>query len=229
MIKKWNNFIKESVDHDWDYYYNNIKKMLEKIIETPDSEYVNGVSGKKSDLLSIFQNYLKLEDNISINNHIIKSMHLYTEYVYNKTSREIKEFLIKSFGESDKWTDHVLILNRKNPKDISEIIIKILDIYSKIKNDFEDNGYPKKQKISEEIEYVCINSIDDDILKLYDVCENSENVYIELGYDKDNLNIELLQKITDEVYSICGRIKDVTGLKNIFVKFGNNLLVGFKF
>ena len=43
------------------------------------------------------------------------------------------------------------------------------------------------------------------------------------------MNLELLQKITDEVYSVCGRISDSTGLKNTFIEFNDNLLIGFEF
>lgn len=48
-------------------------------------------------------------------------------------------------------------------------------------------------------------------------------------YDKDNLNVELLQKITDEIVTLSSRVQDATGLKNTFVEFGDNLLIGFEF
>jgi hypothetical protein len=233
MIKKWNNFIKESVHQDWNYYYNNIKKRLENIIETPDSEYENGVNGKRSDLLHIFENDLKLEDNnLFYNNHITKALNLYTEYVYNDKSKEIKDFLIGNFGDNDKWSDirdYIVTLIKKNFKEISEIILKILDLYAYIKKDFNNDGYPKQSDLSKKVESVCIDSLDESTLELFDVVESYSNLHIELGYDKDNLNLELLQRITDEVYSVCGRISDSTGLKNTYVEFGDNLTVGFEF
>jgi hypothetical protein len=233
MIKRWNNFIKESVDHYWNYYYDNIKKSLQKIIETPDSEYPDGVNEKKGDLLHIFENDLKLEDG----NHITKALNLYTEYVYNDKSKEIRKFLADTFGENiSKWSDireyttlWGAILIKKNFKDFSEIILKILDLYGDIKDDFNDDGYPKNTDLSKRVESICIDSLDDSTLELFDVVESYSNLSIQLGYDKENMNLDLLQKITDEVYSVCGRISDSTGLKNTFIEFGDELLVVFEF
>lgn len=234
MIKKWNNFIKESVYQDWDYYYNNIKKRLDNIIETPDSDYENSVSGKRSDLLNIFEKDLKLEDSEFVgNNHITKTLNLYSEYVYNDKSREIRKFLTDTFGENiDRWSDireYDIILIRMYFKDISKIILKMLDLYNDIKNDISHTGYPKRSDLYKKVEVISSDSLDDSVLKLFDVVESYSNLHIHLGYDKDKLNLELLEKITDEIHSLCGRIKDSTGLKNTFLEFGDNLLVGFEF
>lgn len=43
------------------------------------------------------------------------------------------------------------------------------------------------------------------------------------------MNLKILQKITDEISSLCGRISDATGLKNTFIEFGDNIFVGFEF
>jgi len=234
MIKKWNNFIKESVYQDWDYYYNNIKKRLDNIIETPDSDYENSVSGKRSDLLNIFEKDLKLEDSEFVGyNHITKTLNLYSEYVYNDKSREIRKFLTDTFDKNiDRWSDireYTIILIRMYFKDISKIILKMLDLYNDIKNDIDHTGYPKRSDLYKKVEVISSDSLDDSVLKLFDVVESYSNLHIHLGYDKDKLNLELLEKITDEIHSLCGRIKDSTGLKNTFLEFGDNLLVGFEF
>lgn len=41
MIKNWNNFVNETLNYD------SIKNRIDIIVKTPDSEYENGVNGKK--------------------------------------------------------------------------------------------------------------------------------------------------------------------------------------
>jgi hypothetical protein len=224
MIKKWNNFVKESVD------YKSIESEIDKIINDkfglPEVE-------KKRHLISIFENDLKLEDNNAFyNNHITKALNIYTEYMYNDKSKEIKKILEDIFTTSDKWLDttyYTNILFKKSVKEIKEIILKLIDLYDDIKKDFNNDGYPKQSDLSKKVESICLDSLDDSTLEFFDVVESYSNLHIELGYDKDNLNLELLQRITDEVSSVCGRISDSTGLKNTFVEFDDNLLVGFEF
>jgi len=223
MIKNWNKFIKEGVEYDY------IKKKLEYIIETPDSEYENGSKGKESDLISIFRNDLKLEDN----DHITRALNIYTEYVYNDESKEIRKFLTDTFSKNiSKWSDireYITVFMNKSFEESSKIILNLLDLYNKIKDDFKNDGYPKKSDLSKNVESICLNSLDDSILEFFDVVESHLNLYIELGYDKDNLNLELLQKITDEIYSVCGRIKDSTKLRNTSIEFGDYLWLYFEF
>lgn len=127
MIKNWNKFIKEGVEYDY------IKKKLEYIIETPDSEYENGSKGKESDLISIFRNDLKIESSNAIHdNHIIKTLNLYNEYIYNELSKEINDFLINFFGNIDRWID------------IREYVDKLS---KKIKELLKNTQDPKKQEI----------------------------------------------------------------------------------
>jgi hypothetical protein len=224
MIKKWNIFIKESVD------YKSIKDEIDKITNDkfglPDTE-------KRRHLISIFENDLRLgNDNLIYKNHITKVLNIYTDYIYNDKSKEIKRFLEDTFITSDQWLDvdhYTKILFKKSIKEISEIILKTLDLYNSIEDEIEETGQPKRSKLSLNLEQISINSLDEDTLEFFDVVERYSQVYLELGYDKDNLDVELLQKITDEVVSLSSRVEDATGLKNTFVEFGDNLLVGFEF
>jgi hypothetical protein len=224
MIKKWNIFIKESVD------YKSIKDEIDKITNDkfglPDTE-------KRRQLISIFENDLRLgNDNLIYKNHITKVLNIYTDYIYNDKSKEIKRFLEDTFITSDQWLDinhYTKILFKKSIKEISEIILKTLDLYNSIEDEIEETGQPKRTKLSLNLEQISINSLDEDTLEFFDVVERYSQVYLELGYDKEGLNVELLQKITDEVVSLSSRVEDATGLKNTFVEFGDNLLVGFEF
>lgn len=224
MIKKWNIFIKESVD------YKSIKDEIDKITNDkfglPDTE-------KRRHLISIFENDLRLgNDNLIYKNHITKVLNIYTDYIYNDKSKEIRRFLEDTFITSDQWLDvdhYTKILFKKSIKEISEIILKTLDLYNSIEDEIEETGQPKRTKLSLNLEQISINSLDEDTLEFFDVVERYSQVYLELGYDKDNLDVELLQKITDEVVSLSSRVEDATGLKNTFVEFGDNLLVGFEF
>lgn len=124
MIRKWNNFIKESVD------YKTIKIEIDKILNDkfglPEVE-------KRRQLISIFENDLRLgNDNMIYKNHITKVLNLYTDYIYNDKSKQIKEFLDDNFTTSevkqvDQWLDiehYTRILFKKTIKEISEIILK---------------------------------------------------------------------------------------------------------
>lgn len=232
MIKKWNNFILENVDHYLNYY-NNVKKKLDHILNTPDSEYENGVNGKRSDLIYIFENDLKLENNnVFSDNHIINVLNLYTEYVYNESSKEIRKFLTDTFGKVDKWSyirDYTSILIKKNFKKFSEIILKMLDLYGQIKNDFDDNGYPKRSNLSEKIEYICINSLDQDIVEFFEVREEWNGVYVELGYDA-NLTVDKLHSVADELLPLKERIIEEEKLNHTELIFENqgNIIVIFE-
>lgn len=229
MIRKWNNFIKESVD------YKTIKIEIDKILNDkfglPEVE-------KRRHLISIFENDLRLgNDNMIYKNHITKVLNLYTDYIYNDKSKQIKEFLDDNFTTSevkqvDQWLDiehYTRILFKKTIKEISEIILKTLDLYNSIEDEIEETGVPKRSKLSLNLEQISINSLDEDTLEFFDAVERYSQVYLELGYDKDNLNVELLQKITDEIVTLSSRVQDATGLKNTFVEFGDNLLIGFEF
>jgi hypothetical protein len=222
MIKKWNRFIKESVD------YKSIKNEIDKITNDkfglPDTE-------KRRQLISIFENDLRLgNDNLIYKNHITKVLNIYTDYIYNDKSKEIKRFLEDTFITSDQWLDvdhYTKILFKKSIKEISEIIFKIVQFYHTIEDEIEETGQPKRTNLSAELEKISINSLDDDTLEFFDVVERYSQVYLELGYNKDDLDVKLLQKITDEVAALSSRIEDATGLKNTFVEFGDNLFVGF--
>lgn len=240
MIRKWNNFIKESVD------YKSIKSEIDKI--TNDKFGLPEVE-KRRQLISIFENDLRLgNDNmiyknqrpIGVLNHITKVLNLYTDYIYNDKSKQIKEFLDDNFTinafntkySTDQWLDiehYTRILFKKPIKEISEIILKTLDLYNSIEDEIEETGVPKRSKLSLNLEQISINSLDENTLEFFDAVERYSQVYLELGYDKDNLNVELLEKITDEVVALSSRVEDATGLKNTFVEFGDNLLVGFEF
>lgn len=219
MIKKWNTFVKENVD------YKSIESEIDKII---NDKFGLPEVQKKRHLISIFENDLI----INSENHITKALNIYTEYMYNDKSKEVKKFLEDIFTTSDKWLDtkyYTNVLFKKPIKEIKEIILKLIDHYNDIKKDFNNDGYPKQSDLSKKIESICLDSLDDSTLEFFDIVESYSNLHIELGYDKDNLNLELLQKITDEVYSVCGRISDSTGLKNTFIEFNDNLLIGFEF
>lgn len=193
---------------------------------------------KEGKLISIFENDLRLgNDNMIYKNHITKVLNLYTDYIYNDKSKQIKEFLDDNFTTSevkqvDQWLDiehYTRILFKKTIKEISEIILKTLDLYNSIEDEIEETGVPKRSKLSLNLEQISINSLNEDTLEFFDAVERYSQVYLELGYDKDNLNVELLQKITDEIVTLSSRVQDATGLKNTFVEFGDNLLIGFEF
>lgn len=62
MIKKWNNFIKESVD------YKSIKSEIDKIT---NNKFVLSDTEKRKHLISIFENDLGLgNDNLIYKNHL---------------------------------------------------------------------------------------------------------------------------------------------------------------
>lgn len=232
MIKKWDNFIKESIDL-YRLSSDQIIKRINKITETPESEYENGATGMKSDLIHIFSNNLRLRSGW---NHIINLLLVYIDNSYNNKSREIKLFLTEYFSLKDdkdnKFQDiryFVIKLHNKSIEEIKELIFKLLDFYKKVKDEFDTNGTIKASKLSLELKNICINSLDDSILKLYNVYENSLGITIEFGYDSDNIKVDLLSRISDEIVSLCGRIKDETGLENTDINFNNYLLVGFEF
>jgi hypothetical protein len=231
MIKKWDKFVNETLSYD------SIKNRIDGISKTPDSDYENGVNGKKSDLLHIFKNDLKMDSNNTnihiTDNHIVKFLYVYMDEVYNDISKEIGYFINKklSANPDNNWYNIDRIssqISNKSINEIIDIILKVLDFYNKIKSQFIGFGIIETE-LKKEVYHITKMSIDENVLEFYDVIENYQNIYIELGYDKDDLNLEQLQKITDEISSVCGRITDATGLKNAFIEFGDNLFVGFEF
>jgi hypothetical protein len=102
----------------------------------------------------------------------------------------------------------------------------MLDFYDEIKDDMGTDGYAKKSNTSDKLRQVCLNSLDDDILNFY-IIEDYNGINVEIGYPKP-MTVELLSRITDELISLCGRVKDVTGLINSDIEFREFIYVTFK-
>jgi hypothetical protein len=191
-----------------------------------------------NDLLEIFNIQFLLKNNPG---HIYRALFNYTESTYNEKSISIANYLHSKFVRNTGLHDGSLptlytaisgkLINlwKNNAEDIStikQILIDMLDFYDEIKDDIGTDGYAKKSNTSDKLRQVCLNSLDDDILNFY-IIEDYNGINVEIGYPKP-MTVELLSRITDELISLCGRVKDVTGLINSDIEFREFIYVTFK-
>lgn len=71
----------------------------------------------------------------------------------------------------------------------------MVDFIEKVKPELDTDGYPKQSELCKRVESICINSLDQDIVEFFEVREEWNGVYIELGYDA-NLTVDKLHYYT---------------------------------
>lgn len=200
MIKKWNIFLESYTDKE-------LSEIKDKVGEFMGEKEINDLI-KSSILKDIMEFLLK-----------------YTEWRYDKISKEIYTWYKKEFDEEPGWvgSNWESKLIRKSYGDKAVIIFKAIDFYTQIKDEFGTDGYPKISEISKDVELIAVSTLDQ--IEFYEVYENSFYIIIRLGSD-NQLNVESLDILSDELVPMCARIKDQLNLKNEFIKFDEDEAFG---
>lgn len=209
MIKKWDSFIKESVD------FSNLK---EEIKLAKDNRHLD----------SIFDNDLKSNDHWG---NLVRTLYNYCNYRNNELSKEIHDYLQGQLKESSLWSEGRNEFRSKTIDEKKSLMLKVIDYYDKIKEELGPDGYPLQSKLNKDIESICdMSLVDDDILEFHEVEEDVHNLIVVLGCD-ENIKIDHFVKIADDLSSLCSRLEDAIGIKNKFIKFTeeNTIRVGFHF
>jgi hypothetical protein len=204
MIKKWNIFLESYSDKE-------LSEIKDKVGEFMGEKEINDLI-KSSILKDIMEFLLK-----------------YTEWRYDKISKEIYTWYKKEFDEEPGWvgSNWESKLLRKSYGDKAVIISNAIDFYTQIKDEFETDGqmpgYPKISQISKDVELISVSTLDQ--IEFYEVYENSFYIIVRLGSD-NQLNVESLEILNDELVPLCARIKDQLNLKNEFIKFDEDEAFG---
>lgn len=203
MIKKWGNFINEN------------------FLQEAKKKVSDGFIGEK-EINGIFTEEFANE---------VRILFRYTEYRYSQTSAEIRNFLNEVFPGS-RWTDgwislgHTFSKNSYGDKTIA--IIKIVDFLEKIRPEIGADGYPVKSELSNKIESICMQSLDGDVVELFEVREEWNGIYVELGYNA-NLTTDKFLLIGEELVPMKDRIIQIENtLKEtelIFTQEGNITII----
>ena len=194
MIKKWDNFINESFS---------------------DSQLLD-----IKDTLGEFQGNDKIKTLIKtpMISEIFEYILKYTEWRYDDISKEISDWYTEKFSELEGWVG-----SRWQEKLLSKqygtqalILTNAIDFYIKVKDEFDDSGYPKISQLSKDMELIAVSTLDK--IEFYEVYETHSYVYMRLGRDTE-LNVDELEILSDEIIPMCSRIKDALNLKNESLTF----------
>ncbi len=196
-----------------------IKKWV-KFLESYTDEQLSEIKDKVGD----FMGEKEINDLISsdIFKDIMGGILKYTEWRYDKISKEIYTWYKKEFNDDPSWvgSNWESKLRRKSYGDKSVIISKSIDFYNQIRDEFETDGemigYPKISQISKDVELIAVSTLDN--IEFYEVYENSNYIFVRLGSD-NQLNVESLGVLSDELTPLCARIKDQLNLKNESISF----------
>lgn len=206
MIKKWNNFIKESVDID-------IDEIIKTIEDTDDIQidyFLNKIISKGF-------------------NHVLFYLFKYSNSL-SEESKEVVKGLRNILGPGIEYiiswvnNDYSLasisrlrqvIKEGKSLDEVKKTLLELLDLYKRAKSN--DNS---KVSFKERAEEVVKLSIDEDVLSVDSVYETYQYLIIKL-YFPEELNIKEFEKISDELSVLESRIYDETGLKNHSIEFSN--------
>lgn len=200
MIKKWNNFIVESVS---DKELSELKDKSENFIG--ENEMNNLLND--STLYSVVSDVLK-----------------YAEWRYDDIAKEIVNWYKELFGEFEGWVGSQWRdkLRNKQYGDKALFISKSLDYYNKVKDEFETSegghNYPKMSELSKDVEMICVSSLDK--IEFWEVYENYANLVVRCGVEKsDKINVYLLDDMSEELVPMCKRIEQELNLKNYSMEF----------
>jgi hypothetical protein len=209
MIKKWNNFIKESIS--------------EKELSELKDKSENFIGEKEMNIL------IKSESLDKIVGYLLK----YADWRYDDIAKEIANWYKDIFGVVEGWVGSTWdrkIIN-ESYADKSLFISNSVDFYNKIKNEFDQSGYPEISKMSNGIETTCVSTLDK--IDFFEVYENHENVVVRCGLErKENINAYLLDEMADEIIPMCRRIEDEFNVKNYSMEFDDDenyltIILGF--
>lgn len=200
MIKKWNNFILESVSEK----------------ELSDLKY------KAENFIGESEMTELLNDQVLYN--IVSDVLKYAEWRYDDIAKEIANWYIGLFGKFEGWvgSEWRREISKKKYGDKALFISKVVDFYNKIKDEFEisEGGYkyPKISDLSKDMETICISSLDK--IEFWEVYETYSNVIVRCGIDKtDNMNVYFLDDLSEELIPMCKRIEQELNLKNDHMSF----------
>lgn len=214
MIKTWGNFINENA--------NFLEEIKKKLSTTDMSSGVPNFIGEK-ELDELYTKEFSEE---------VQCLFIYTEYRYTELSKEIRNFLNETFSGS-RWTDGWISLKetfKKNSYSDKLLAMKdMIDFIEKVKPELDTDGYPKQSELCKRVESICINSLDQDIVEFFEVREEWNGVYVELGYDA-NLTVDKLHSVADELLPLKERIIEEEKLKHTELIFENqgNIMVIFE-
>ena len=214
MIKSWANFINENA--------NFLEEIKKKLSTTDMSSGVPKFIDEK-ELDELYTQEFSEE---------VKGLFIYTEYRYTELSKEIRNFLNETFPKS-RWTDGWISLKqtfKENSYSDKLLAMKdMIDFIEKVKPELDTDGYPKQSELCKRIESICINSLDQDIVEFFEVREEWNGVYVELGYDT-NLTVDKLHSVADELLPLKERIIEEEKLKHTELIFENqgNIMVIFE-
>jgi hypothetical protein len=194
MIKKWNNFILES---HTDKQLSDIKDTLSEFM---GDDKINTLINTKL-VSDMFETILK-----------------YAEWRYDDKSKSIDSWYTEHFNKLEGWVGSTWKenLRRKKYGTKSLILSQVIDLFNSVKDEFNDDVYPSQSELSKTIELISVSTLDK--LEFYECYETSNYVFIRIGCD-DNLNVSILEMISDETIPMCARIKDELNLKNDFIRF----------
>lgn len=200
MIKKWDNFIVESVS----------EKELSDI-----KDKVGEFIGEES-MTELLRS--------SIIHNIVSDVLKYAEWRYDDTAKEIADWYINLFGEfsgwvGTRWRDSI---EKKQYGDKALFISNVIDFYNKVKDNFDisegGHRYPKVSELSKNTEMICISSLDK--IEFWEVIENYGNLIVRCGIDdKSDMSVYFLDDLSEELIPMCKRIEQELGLKNNYMKF----------
>lgn len=205
MIKKWGNFINEN------------------FLQEAKKKVTAGFIGEEEINNLITEDFIKK----------VQKLFIYTEYRYSELSKDIRKFLNESFPGS-RWTHGWIslksVFQRHSYGDKTIYIVKIADFLEKIKPDFDNEGYPSQSELCEKIEYICLNSLDQDIVEFFEAREEWNGIYIELIIRTSdsskayaNLTVDKLLEVSEELTTLKNRvIEEVKKLKNTELHLYNN-------
>lgn len=148
----------------------------------------------------------------------ISRLFKYTEYIYSKTSSDIKSFLLDIFGKDTRWTDGNTSIKRKLFSDsertglrreinqLKESILKIINFYEEIESSFDESGYPVMSELSKSIEDIAIMSLDD-IIEYHETVEEYDHLKVIVSM-LEKFTIDNLSTVLDELKTLVARIID---------------------
>ena len=197
MIKKWNNFITES------YSDKELSDMKDKVGEFIGEEEINKM--------------ITTEFVDSILSSVLK----YTDWRYDNISKEMHEWVIKNLGDlrhTDGSISLIETIKKKSYGDKSSIIHDLVNFYSKIKDEFDDSGYPKESQLSKDVTLIAVSTLDN--LEFEEVYENFDYLFMRVTCN-GIFNINTLSLLESELVPMCGRIKDQTKLTNESLDFSD--------
>ena len=194
MIKKWDNFINESFS---------------------DSQLLD-----IKDTLGEFQGNDKIKTLIKtpMISEIFEYILKYTEWRYDDISKEISNWYVEKFSKLEGWVGSTWQENLLSKQYGTQALIltNAIDFYIKVKDEFDDSGYPKISQLSKDMELIAVSTLDK--IEFYEVYETHSYVYMRLGRDTE-LNVDELEILSDEIIPMCARIKDALNLKNESLTF----------